>query len=157
MFRPKHTIRSVAAELADGLDSGGVILRPEDREDDHGDASGIESRIRTTLSRHESRFGRYRIVAGLLIVVVSASALFLGISHAISNDVISQFLTRSASVVMVLCLVAYVLLTSLGLRSRDKVIELRTYLRLLEGSDPRTAKQLLRRAAPELREHEPAA
>jgi len=150
MFRQIHTIESVSKELVDGLEEGTIVLRPEDSI--AIDIENFESEMRVILARHRRRI----ILMLCLIIPVTLVSALIGLAlvlHPEGQAKPDGSPTRWA--VMVLGgVVGAVMGFMFSYKLRASTAELETYLRVLELADESTARRLVLRVGPKLRERE---
>ena len=142
MFGPRHTIESVTQEVVDGLEEGTIILRPEEPTD--ADVEDFESMMKTTLARYRRRE----------VALLTASIFGAAVSILIALVQIGEPHARWA-IMLVPCIGGALMGFVLGYKTRERSIELKTYIRVLKMADPSTARRLVLRVAPQLRKREP--
>ena len=143
MFGPRHTIESVTQEVVDGLEEGTIILRPEEPTD--ADVEDFESMMKTTLARYRRRE----------VALLTASILGAAVSILIALVQIGEPHARWA-IMLVPCIGGALMGFVFGYKTRERSIELKTYIRVLKMAGPSTARRLVLRVAPQLRERGPA-
>jgi hypothetical protein len=149
MFHPKRTFGSVAKELVNGLEDGTVTLHPE--EPSEADVENFESMAIRSLAKHQRRLIA-QLIGGNL-------CLFLGIYLLTGPelfDIASQpegaGLRTIWAISLIVCVIGALSSFLLGLKSRERSIELKTVIRVLELADDTTAKRLVLWEGPRLRD-----
>lgn len=147
MFGPRHTIESVVERLGDGLDRGTIVLRPE--ESSEADVEAIESAMRASLAAYRRR-STVLLLAGAL---AAASGIVLallpgvpGLEGGGPGDGVGR------AIFLLALLAGGVVGFYQGLKTRERSVELKTYLGILRMADSIATKRLVLRAAPGLRE-----
>jgi hypothetical protein len=151
MFGPKHTIESVTKELVDGLEEGTTILHPEELTE--ADVENFASMMKVTLARSRRReaallaIGTLSAIVSIVIVLVQVvfypeSQPYLSHTHISLTTILLGFILGAV--------MGYVL----GFKARERSVELKIYIRILKMADAITARKLVLREGPRLRERE---
>ena len=151
MFGPRHTIESVTKELVDGLEAGTVILRPE--EPTEADVERFESMMKTSLARYRRRAVAVLTLSSLAAIASIAIALVPILLRSESQSKLGEPYTEWA-VALSFSIVGALFGFVFGFRMRERSIELKTYIRVLKMADSGTARRLVLRVGPKLRERE---
>jgi len=150
MFGPRHTLESVTRELVDGFEEGTVVLRPEDLPD--VDIEDFESRMRTSLARYRRR----EIAVLSLSMLAAIASIGIAVVQLLLHPE-SQTHTKDPHTLWVAllgCIVGALMGFAFGYKSRERSVELKTFIRLLKLADPSTARRLAIREGPRLRERQ---
>jgi len=151
MFGPKHTIESVTKELVDGLEEGTIILHPE--EPTEADVENFKSMMKTTLARFRRREFALLTVSALA-ALVSIAIVFVDVVFQPENPSQAGDPHSRWAVMLLGCIVGATISFLFGLKTRERSVELKTYIRVLKMADDSTARRLVLREGPRLRERE---
>jgi hypothetical protein len=151
MFGPKHTIESVTEELVDGLEEGTIFLHPE--EPTEADVENFKSAVKTTLARYRRRETALLTVSTLGVIVSIAIVLVQAVFHPEGQSQPEDLYNRWP-LMLLACIVGAVAAFVFGFKTRERSVELKTYIRILKMADAGTARRLVLREGPRLRERE---
>jgi len=161
MIGPRHTLRSVARDLAQGLEDGRVLLGvPSFPISAYGDLDDVFARfIKPDLERYE-RLDRIlmnlRLALAFVWLTLVGFLIWPGFANPwlggwLSVDTSSPAFTSGATIGSVIAFGLLICLEVLGLKTRERLAELVTLNRtLLEIADRKTAERLIARLEPRL-------
>jgi hypothetical protein len=140
MFGPKHNLESVVKELAYGLEDGTVTLYPD--EPTEADVKNFESMAIKSLAKFQRRWMAQLLVGNLFIilglfVLLGPDIFYLG------SEANAAGLRALWAISLTSCVVGAAIGFVLGLRSRERSVELKTFIRILKLADANTAKRLV--------------
>ena len=133
MFRPKHTLESVAAELARGLDSGEIVLN-------NGHTAALAT-IRSDIEKSISKL-QFRVTLTTSIGFLASLAIFA--LNLLTDSTKTNILNPTWWTPMRFgaFIFAGVVGFFVGRWSGKRIFELKTYLRILDSTDTETATRI---------------
>jgi hypothetical protein len=140
MFGPKHTIGSVASELASGLEDGTIALRPE--EPTEADIKNFEWMAEAQLARYRRLEIRLWIITFILLLTSLSLPVILRTVFPHNAEPAIEF-PFNAELVLVGGFMGMLVGNLLILKARKRSVELKTFIRVLKMADTVTAGRLV--------------
>ncbi|MGO9470946.1 MAG: hypothetical protein ACLQIB_39860 [Isosphaeraceae bacterium] len=158
MFGPKHTVESVGSEPVIGLEDGTVILDSE--EPTEADLLNFQRSMAIASEKYRSRATRFLIATTIGIVSsMTASVTMLFIDPKSHLQPYSGWALTLVGGAVFLLSITGAPLSLAGLAftytAGKRAAELRTCIRIMKIADRITAKRIMLREIPRLREKEP--